>query len=139
MRSLRSFLVAFFLVALLLAASSAALGAASPNEVSGTITVDPNTNTGSVAVVEFKGSLVGPATEVYTAASKDGKTILHGMGSFTGTFEGTPVSFTYRFNGHTEGETLVGQITIDPLSGVQGHFSFEGVGNDFTYDGLIVL
>ena len=138
MRSLRSFLVAFFLVALLLAASSAALGAASPNKVSGTITVLSNEN--GVAVVRFDdGSLVGSAIEVFTAASKDGKTILHGMGSFTGTFEGTPVSFTYRFNGHTEGESLVGQITIDPLSGVQGHFSFEGVGNDFTYDGLIVL
>jgi hypothetical protein len=138
MRSLRSLLVAFFLVALLLAASSAALGAASPNEVSGTITV--LSNTGSIAEVRFDdGSLVGLAMEVYTAASKDRKTILHGMGSFTGTFEGTPVSFTYRFNGHTEGESLVGQITIDPLSGVQGHFSFEGVGNDFTYDGLIVL
>lgn len=137
MRSLRSFLVAFFLVALLLAASSAALGAASLNKVSGTITVGPNT--GSVAEVDFDGSLVGSATEVYTAASKDGKTILHGMGSFTGTFEGTPVSFTYRFNGHTEGASLVGQITIDPLSGVQGHFTFEGVGNAFTYDGSIVL
>jgi hypothetical protein len=137
MRSLRSLLVAFFLIALLLAASSAALGAASPNEVSGTITVA--TNTGSIAEVEFGGSLVGSATEVYTAASHDGKLILHGMGSFTGTFEGRSVSFTYRFNGHTEGESLVGQITIDPLSGVQGHLSFEGVGNDFTYDGLIVL
>ena len=138
MRSLRSFLVAFFLVALLLAASSAALGAASPNKVSGTITVLSNEN--GVAVVRFDdGSLVGSAIEVFTAASKDGKTILHGMGSFTGTFEGRSVSFTYRFNGHTEGESLVGQITIDPLSGVQGHFSFEGVGNDFTYDGLIVL
>jgi len=139
MRSLRSFLVAFFLVALLLAASSAALGAASPNKVSGTITVLSNEN--GVAVVRFDdGSLVGLATEVFTAASHDDKVILHGMGSFTGTFEGSSVSFTYRFNGHTEGPSLVGQITIDPLSGVQGHFSFEQVGDDaFTYDGLIVL
>jgi hypothetical protein len=69
-----------------------------------------------------------------------GQVILHGMGSFTGTFERRPVGFTYRFNGHTEGETLVGQITIDPLSGVQGHFSFESVDTDlFTYDGSIVL
>jgi len=139
MRSLRSLLVAFFLGALLLAASSAALGAASPNKLSGTI--DVVSNTGSIAVVQFGGSLEGPATEVYTAASHDdGKLILHGMGSFTGTFEGTPVSFTYRFNGHTEGDSLVGQITIDPLSGVQGHFSFEQVDPDtFTYDGSIVL
>ena len=71
MRSLRSLLVPFFLVALLLAASSTALGAASPNKVSGTITVV--TNTGSIAEVEFGGSLVGSATEVYTAASHDGK------------------------------------------------------------------
>jgi hypothetical protein len=138
MRSLRSLLMPFFLVALLLAASSAALGGASPNKVSGTITVA--TNTGSIAEVEFGGSLIGSATEVFTAASHDGgKVILHGMGSFTGLFEGTPVSFTYRFNGHTEGASLVGQITIDPLSGVNGHFSFEGIGNDFTYDGSIVL
>src|SRR5262245_236962 len=137
MRSLRSLLVPFFLVALLLAASSAALGAASPSKISGTITV--GSNNGSVAEVEFDGSLVGSATEVFTAASHNGKVILHGMGSFTGTFEGRSVSFTYRFNGHTEGASLVGQITIDPLSGVQGHFSFEGVGDDFTYDGSIVL
>jgi hypothetical protein len=138
MRSLRSLLVPFFLVALLLAVSSAAVGAASPNKVSGTITV--GSNTGSIAVVEFGGSLEGLATEVYTAASHNGKIILHGMGSFTGTFEGSPVSFTYRFNGQTKGESLVGQITIDPLSGVQGHFTFEQVEVDtFTYDGLIVL
>jgi hypothetical protein len=138
MRSLRSLLVPFFLVALLLAVSSAAVGAASPNKVSGTITV--GSNTGSIAVVEFGGSLEGLATEVYTAASHNGKIILHGMGSFTGTFEGSPVSFTYRFNGQTKGESLVGQITIDPLSGVQGHFTFEQVEVDtFTSDGLIVL
>ena len=139
MRSLKCLFTPLFLVALILAGSSAALGAASPNKVSGTITVV--TNTGSIAVVQFGGSLEGPATEVYTAASHDdGKLILHGMGSFTGTFEGTPVSFTYRFNGHTDGDSLVGQITIDPLSGVQGHFSFEQVDPDtFTYDGSIVL
>jgi len=40
---------------------------------------------------------------------------------------------------HGEGRSLAGQITIDrgtgELSGIKGHFSFEGEGNDFTYDG----
>jgi hypothetical protein len=88
MRSLRSFLVAFFLVALLLvAASAAAVGAASPNQASGEITVF--SDTGSVAVVDFTGSLLGRATEVYTAVVHDSvKVDVHGYGSFTGTFEG---------------------------------------------------
>jgi Protein of unknown function (DUF3224) len=143
MRSLRSFFVAFFLVALLLVAASAtAVGAASPKQVAGEITVI--TNTGSVAEVEFTGSLLGSATEVYTAVVHDsGKVDLHGFGSFTGTFEGRSGSFTYRFNGHGEGASLAGQITIDhgtgDLSGIKGHFSFEGEGNDFTYDGWVAL
>jgi hypothetical protein len=143
MRSLKSFFVAFFLVAVLLvAAGSTVVGAASPNQASGTITVV--TNTGSVAEVEFGGSLLGSATEVYTAkAHNSGKVDVHGLGSFTGTFEGIGGSFTYRFNGHGEGGSLAGQITIDSgsggLSGIKGHFSFEGEGNDFTYDGWISL
>jgi hypothetical protein len=84
MRSLRSFLVAFFLVALLVAASATAVGAASPNQAGGEITVV--TNTGSVAEVVFTGSLSGSATEVFTAVMHDsGKVGVHGYGSFTGT------------------------------------------------------
>ena len=144
MRSLRSFLVAFFLVALLLVAAGAtAVGAASPNQVAGQITVGPNT--GSVAVVDFTGSLLGPATEVYTAVVHDssGKVGVHGCGSFTGTFEGRTGTFTYHFNGHGEGTSLAGQITIDrgtgDLSGIKGHFSFEGADTAFTYDGWVAL
>jgi Protein of unknown function (DUF3224) len=144
MRSLRSFLVAFFLVALLLVAASAtAVGAASPNQAAGEITV--LTNTGSVAEVVFTGSLVGEATEVFTAVvhASSGKVDLQGLGSFTGMFEGGSGSFTYRFNGHSKGTSLAGQITIirgtGDLSGIKGHFSFEGEGNDFTYDGWVSL
>jgi Protein of unknown function (DUF3224) len=143
MRSLRSFLVALFLVALLLVAAGAtAVGAASPNQVAGEITVGPNS--GSVAEVEFTGSLLGPAIEVYTLIVHDsGKVDVHGCGSFTGTFEGRTGTFTYHFNGHGEGTSLAGQITIDrgtgDLSGIKGHFSFEGAGSAFTYDGWVAL
>ena len=142
MRSLRSFLVAFFLIALLVAASATAVGAASPNQAGGEITVV--TNTGTVAEVVFTGSLSGSATEVFTAVVHDsGKVGVHGYGSFTGTFEGRNGSFTYRFNGHGEGASLAGQITIvrgtGDLSGIKGHLSYEGEGNDFTYEGWVAL
>src|SRR5262245_3161919 len=140
MRSLRSFLVA---APLLVAASATAVGAASPNQAAGEITV--LTNTGSVAEVVFTGTLVGEATEVFTAVvhASSGKVDLQGLGSFTGTFEGISGSFTYRFNGHSKGTSLAGQITIirgtGDLSGVKGHFSFEGGGNDFTYEGWVAV
>ncbi len=86
MRSLRSFLVAFFLVALVVAASATAVGAASPNQAGGEITVV--TNTGSVAEVVFTGSLSGSATEVYTAVVHDsGKVGVHGYGAYSGESE----------------------------------------------------
>ena len=143
MRSLRSFLVAFFLIALLVAASATAVGAASPNQAGGGITVVSNTGSG-VAEVAFTGSLSGSATEVFTAVVHDsGKVGVHGYGSFTGTFEGRNGSFTYRFNGHGEGASLAGQITIvrgtGDLSGIKGHLSYEGEGNDFTYEGWVAL
>ena len=142
MRSMRSFLVAFFLVALLLVAAGAtAVGAASPNQVAGGITVGPNS--GSVAEVVFTGSLSGEATEVYTAVVHDSGVDVHGCGSFTGTFEGRTGTFTYHFNGHGEGTSLAGQITIDrgtgDLSGIKGHFSFDGGDSSFTYDGWVAL
>jgi Protein of unknown function (DUF3224) len=141
MRSLRTFLAVVFVLGLFCAVGVGA-GAASPTQASGGITVI--TNTGSVAEVVFTGTLSGSATELYTAVVRSsGKVDVQGNGSFTGSVDGQAGTLTYHFNGHGRDGALAGQITIirgtGALAGVKGHISYDGVGNDFEYHGVVVL
>jgi hypothetical protein len=96
------------------------------NTVSSTKQIGGNTITRAVAVVDFDGTLVGPATEPYTTITlAGGKTIQFGTGSFSGTIAGRTGTLRYVFNG----DATSGVITIiggsGGLRGTHGRLSYS--------------
>ena len=134
-------------------AGAAAAPAAPGTQASGTITLVSNTinatkqaggNTTiqAVAIVDFDGTLVGPAREVYTsAAHANGRTNQHGKGSFTGTIAGRTGTFDYVFRG----DATSGFISITGgtggLSGAHGKLAYTLISASpsvvFDYSGYV--
>jgi hypothetical protein len=95
------------------------------NTVTSTKQIGANTLTRAVAVVDFDGTLAGPATEPYTTiALAGGKTIQFGTGSFTGTVAGRTGTIDYVFHG----DATSGVITITRgtggLRGIHGRLPY---------------
>jgi hypothetical protein len=95
-----------------------------------------------VAVVDFDGTLVGPATEPYTTITlAGGKTIQFGTGSFSGTLAGRTGTLRYVF----QGDATSGVITIiggsGGLPGTHGKLSYNLVSSMpvavFDYSGYV--
>jgi hypothetical protein len=94
-------------------------------------------------VVDFGGTLVGPATEPYTnIALASGRTIQFGTGSFSGSIAGRTGTLRYVFHG----DATTGVITIlggGGLRGTHGRLAYELTSSTpvavFDYSGYVSL
>jgi Protein of unknown function (DUF3224) len=158
MRRSRSTVAVLAITAALLCMSLAGAGAAVAKQkipAAGTITlvsntvlsekeIGGNTITRAVAVVDFGGTLVGPATEPYTTITlASGKTIQFGTGSFSGSIAGRTGTLRYVFHG----DATSGVITIiggsGGLRGTHGRLPYELTSSTpvavFDYSGYVSL
>jgi Protein of unknown function (DUF3224) len=158
MRRSRSTVAVLAITAALLCMSLAGAGAAVAKQkipAAGTITlvsntvlsekeIDGNTTTRAVAVVDFGGTLVGPATEPYTTITlASGKTIQFGTGSFSGSIAGRTGTLRYVFHG----DATSGVITIiggsGGMRGTHGRLPYELTSSTpvavFDYSGYVSL
>ena len=140
MRRSRSAVAVLAITAAVLCAAFAGAGAAAAapklpaagtitlvsNTVGSTKEIGGNTIVKAVAVVDFDGTLVGPATEPYTTITlSSGKTIQFGTGSFNGSIAGRTGTLRYVFHG----DATSGVITIiggsGGLRGTHGKLSYN--------------
>lgn len=158
MRRSRTAVAVLAITVALLCGSLAGAGAASARAkvpAAGTITlvsntvssekqIGGNTFTRAVAVVDFDGTLVGPATEPYTTiALAGGRTIQFGTGSFSGSIGGRTGTLRYVFHG----DATSGVITIiggsGGLWGTHGRLAYELTSTTpvavFDYSGFVTL
>jgi hypothetical protein len=158
MRRSRSVVAVLAITAALLCFAFAGAGAAAATQklsaagtitlVSNTVTstkeIGGNTITRAVAVVDFGGTLVGPATEPYTTITlAGGKTIQFGTGSFSGSIGGRTGTLRYVFHG----DATSGVITIiggsGGLRGAHGRLSYVLTSSTpvvvFDYTGYVAL
>jgi hypothetical protein len=114
------------------------------NTVTSTKEIAGNTITRAVAVVDFDGTLVGPATEPYTTITlASGRTIQFGTGSFSGSVAGRSGTLRYVFHG----DATSGVITITGgtggLRGAHGRLPYVLTSSTpvavFDYSGYVSL